>query len=104
MSALLFTCAVLAAMAGCACFALSQERHWKAVAGTAPHARRPLRIAGWALLTASLACCILCDGASFAALLWPLLVMLAALSTAAVLTWRPGLLHPLARLVAPKAS
>jgi hypothetical protein len=100
MSALLFTGAVLAAMAGCACLALSQERHWKAVIGTAPQARRPFRVAGWALLGLSLACCILFDGASFAALLWPLLVMLAALATAAVLTWRPGFFRPLARLLA----
>ncbi|MFO6431620.1 DUF3325 domain-containing protein [Erythrobacter sp. W302b] len=104
MTALLFTCAMLTAIAGCACLALSQERHWKAVSGTAPHARRTLRVAGWAQLGLSLASCILCDGASFAALLWPLLVMLAALVMAAVLTWRPRLLHPLARLLSPKAG
>jgi hypothetical protein len=104
MTAALLACAVLTAIAGCVCLALSQERHWRTVTGAAPRASRPLRLSGWTLLTAGLACCIAADGASFAALLWPLLAMLGALLTAAVLTWRPGWLQPLTRLLAPKAG
>jgi hypothetical protein len=98
MTFLLFTCAVISAIVGCALLALSQERHWKAVTGKAQGAGQRFRLAGWLLLIASLVCCILCDGASFAALLWPLLAMLAAFAVAAALTWRPALLHPLASM------
>ncbi len=100
MSALLSVCAALAALLGCAALALSQARHWKAVNAVAAPPPRALRLAGWALITASLACCIACDGASFAALLWPLLVGGAALVVAAALTWRPAFLRPLAAVFA----
>ncbi len=104
MSALLSVCAALAALLGCAALALSQARHWKAVAAGAAPPPRALRLLGWALVTASLACCIACDGASFAALMWPLLIGGAALGVAAVLTWRPALLRPLAAMFARSPS
>ncbi len=101
---LLSVCAALAALLGCAALALSQERHWKAVAMRASPPPRAVRPLGWALVTASLACCIACDGASFAALLWPLLVGGAALGVAAALTWRPALLRPITALFGASAA
>jgi hypothetical protein len=101
---MLSVCAALAALLGCAALALSQARHWKAVAIRASPPPRAVRLSGWVLLIASLVCCIACDGASFAALLWPLLVGGAALVVAAALTWRPSLLRPLAAAFARRRS
>jgi hypothetical protein len=98
VSAALLLAAALAAWLGCAGLALSQHRHWKAVTGGAPPRRMSARIAGWVLVVASLGLCIARDGGSFAALTWPLLLAGSALATAALLSWCPALLRPLARV------
>jgi hypothetical protein len=104
MTAALFLAAAFTAWLGCACLALSQERHWKAVTGGAPPRTKSLRITGWLLVAASLALCIARDGGSFAALMWPLLLAGGALATAALLTWRPAWLRPLAWAFGPRTS
>lgn len=91
---------------GLALLALSQDRHWRAVGGVRPPGRATVvlgRIAGYALLLASLAVLLLRDGAGFGALLWSCLLMAAAFAVTATLTWRARWLRPLARIVAPAA-
>lgn len=98
MSVLPVILAAVCAFAGCALLALSQPRHWQAVTGSATIPPRSSRRLGGGLVLASLVTCIWRDGASFAALLWPLLLMAGALGVSAVLAWRPASLRPLARL------
>ncbi|MEL7028314.1 MAG: DUF3325 domain-containing protein, partial [Pseudomonadota bacterium] len=89
--------AYLSGASGMGWLALSQPRHWRAVMpGPAPDKpKRVLRIAGWVSLFASLIFCILRDGGSFAAILWPLILGAAALAVAMALTYRPSVLKPL---------
>lgn len=100
MSLGLLAAAALATSLGCACLALSQDRHWKTVTAAPRRPALPLRLAGFALLGSSLAACIARDGGGFAALMWPLLFAAGALATAALLTWRPAALRPVARVFA----
>jgi len=95
-----------AAYAGFALLALSQGRHWGAVAGTAPLCRVQiilLRAIGGAMIALSLVLALMRDGASFGSLLWATAISLAALAVAFTLAWRPGFLRPLARCIAPFA-
>lgn len=95
---LLLLLAAGASLVGCACLALSQDRHRLAVAGDRRHPPRTpghTRSLGWYLLAASLLACTLRDGGAFAALLWPLLVGASAFAVALTLTYRPELLRPL---------
>jgi len=95
-----------AAYAGFALLALSQGRHWTSVAGTKPPGRVHaivLRAGGGATIAFSLALALMRDGASFGALLWATAISLAALAVAFTLAWRPRLLGPFARCVAPFA-
>jgi hypothetical protein len=94
----LLVLAALSAFSGCAMLALSQERHWQAVSGATCGPPARVRRSGWLLITISLIMCIWRDGGSFAALLWPLMLMLGALATAATLTWQPAVLRFLTRL------
>jgi hypothetical protein len=100
MSAVLFIAAVVSSLGGCIALALSQQRHWEAVMGCTARPRRWLRAAGWSLVAASFAAVIACDGLSFGALVWPMLMGAAALATAATLSSNPTLLRPLASWVA----
>ena len=85
------------AFTGWASLALSQARHWRAVAGTRPRWRgRQRRVIGAGLLALALAPCLLRDDASFAALTWLLLLSVAAMVLALVLAYRPRLLRLLA--------
>ncbi len=96
--------ALVSSFGGCALLALSQARHWQIVTrspGMPPHT---LRVAGRSLLLASLVICILRDGLSFAALLWPMLAMAGALGVTALLTWRPNTLRRLAQLWCAEAD
>jgi uncharacterized membrane protein len=96
--------ALVSACAGCALLALSQARHWQAVTASPSPPPRALRRVGWSLVLASLMLCILRDGASFAALLWPLLMMAGALIAALLLAWWPAALRPLCRLMVPSSG
>ncbi|MCU0949185.1 MAG: DUF3325 domain-containing protein [Porphyrobacter sp.] len=100
MSTLLFIAALLSALGGCIALALSQQRHWEAVMGCTAVPRRWLRAAGWSLIAASLAAVVARDGVSFGILVWPMVIGVAALATAATLSWRPRLLRPLASCIA----
>ncbi|WP_347302716.1 DUF3325 family protein [Croceibacterium sp. TMG7-5b_MA50] len=86
---LLLLLALLAATGGMAALALAMQAHWRQVMG----ARRltgevqvTLRVLGAALCALSLALCVAADPASMAALVWPMLLMVAALLVAAGLT------------------
>lgn len=94
--------ALVSSFGGCALLALSQARHWRTVTQSVAAPPRVLRKGGWGLLLASLVICIVRDGLSFAALLWPMLATAGALGVAALLTWRPQALAMLARLWSPE--
>jgi len=93
-----------AAYAGFALLALSQGRHWTSAVSTALQCRVQivvLRTVGGAMIAFSLGLALMRDGPTFGALLWATAISLAALAVAFTLAWRPGLLRPLARCVAP---
>ncbi|MEM6898552.1 MAG: DUF3325 domain-containing protein [Pseudomonadota bacterium] len=94
-AALLLGSAALAAVLGCSWLSLSQPRHWRTVIGVgkAHPLTRPL---GWGLIGLSWIFCMARDGASFAALLWPLLIAGAALIVAMTLAYRPRVLSSIA--------
>lgn len=79
--------------------ALSMEVHWQQACGSAvallPGRRRGLRQAGGLGLLASLALCLAADHASMAALVWVMLLAIAAFAVALLLAWRPRLLRAL---------
>lgn len=85
--------------AGCAFLALSQTRNWRAVVDD--RKSKPPRVAklGWTLVLLGLVPCIVRDGASFAALEWPLVFAAAAMSTAMILAYRPSVLRPATRIL-----
>lgn len=95
---LLFALAVLSALLGCAFLALSQNRNWRDIVSCKPSERmtRLARMAGCTFVFASLVFCVIRDGASFAALLWPLLFATAAFTIAMTLAYQRGLMGPLA--------
>lgn len=86
--------AFLICFSGCALLALSQARNWRAVVNN--RKAKPPRIAkwGWTLIALGLIPCVARDGASFAALLWPLVFAASAMSVAMVLAYRPTILRP----------
>lgn len=97
---LLLVAVVASAYVGLALLALSQTRHWAAVAGSAPRGRARvvvLRTGGGAMIAVSLLLALYRDGMGFGSLLWATALSAAALAVALTLTWRPGFLRPLAR-------
>ena len=78
---------------GCVLLALSQPRHWRAVLNDRKANPPMIAKLGWLLVIAALIPCILRDGGSFAALLWPLIFAASAFSTAMLLTYRPSWLR-----------
>ncbi|MEM0984847.1 MAG: DUF3325 domain-containing protein [Pseudomonadota bacterium] len=92
----LFAIASLLCLVGMAALALSQDRNWRSMGiGVAPAGWvRPL---GWGLILSALILCILRDGASFAALIWPMLLAAAAFLIGMALAYRPTWLRPLAQ-------
>ena len=98
---LLLTLAAICALGGCAFLALSQGRNWRTVMGKgqASGLTRPL---GWTLIGVSLVPCIIRDGASFAALLWPLLLAAASVTVALLLAYAPSGLKPIASVLLSK--
>jgi hypothetical protein len=92
----LYLCfAFIGATAGFAWLALAMEVHWGQVCKDVPVSRvrtRALRTAGALGLLLSLGACLMADHASMAALVWVMLLAVAALSVAFILSWRPRLL------------
>ena len=98
MKGLWLTLAWLGCVVGMGWLALAMEAHWHQVRGGESPTRRVatlLRLLGVAALGASLLACLRADHGSMAALVWPMLLALAAVSIALVLAWRPRLLWPL---------
>jgi hypothetical protein len=81
--------ALVLAIAGMGCLALSIGAHWKQLLGDRRQQRSTkiaLRSIGALVLAMSFLCCALADPVSMAALVWPLLCMVAAAIVAALLT------------------
>lgn len=85
-------------MAAFALLALSQERHWEAVAGTpgpAPKRRGWHRGIAAVCIAAALPLCLFAAGGGMGTLLWAFLCSAAAFAVSLTLTWRPSALLPL---------
>ena len=97
ISAFWLCLASFCALIGCSLLALSQNRHWRAVVGGKPPAQTAsaARGRGWILVFITLLFCVLRDGESFAAVLWPLLLAAAAFLVSMALAYSPGLLKPI---------
>lgn len=94
--------ATLLSLFGFALLALSQRRHRWALAGAQAHLKYPVkyvRAAGWVSICLALIPCVLRDGGSFAAVLWPLILGACAFAIAMALTYRPRWFRPLSRLL-----
>lgn len=91
--------AALLSLMGCVLLALSQPRNWRRVLGDRKAESPKTATAGWLFVGAALLPCVLRDGGSFAALLWPLTFAFGAAATAMVLTFRPQWLRSLARRI-----
>jgi hypothetical protein len=81
--------AFLAALAGMAVFALSNDAHWRQLLGARTQAasvRSGCKFGGAALLALSFLLCTLADPVSMAILVWPMLLGVAAACVAAFLT------------------
>ncbi len=99
---LLLACAL--ALLGGVLLALSQSRNWRVVTGdrNAPPKARSMRRLGWLLALGALAPCVMRDGWSFAALLWPLVLGVAALLVAMTLSFCPHWMKPVAGALSGK--
>lgn len=77
------------AYAGFLLLALSQHQHWQAVFGTTM-GHKPLRLRwmGGILLGLSLVTALYRDGPAFGAILWIVVLMIAAGAAVATLTWQ----------------
>lgn len=88
----LLVAAALCALIGMARLALAMPVHWQQVhgkSGLAPRSARRLRIGGGGGLLAALLLCLAADHASMAALVWVMLLTVAAVSVAMLLAYRP---------------
>lgn len=90
--------AAVLVLLGCLSLAISQRRNWAMVTGgvLAPRPKLLARVFGWSLLLVALAVCIGAEGPGFATLLWPLYFAMASLIVAMTLSYRPGVLKPIA--------
>lgn len=88
---------------GCALLALSQSHHFRNVLDD--RSAKPPKLArfGWALVLLSLIPCVLRDGGSFAALLWPLVFAASAMTIGMTLAFRPRWLRPIASHLGKRA-
>lgn len=85
----LLVLALVVAVGGMGCLALSLGAHWRQVLGERAQTRGTvagLRLAGAALLAASFALCATANPVSMAALVWPMMLTVAAAIVAAGLT------------------
>jgi len=102
--ALLLSAALACAELGMGWLALAMDVHWKQVRAQSPRPPRTattLRAFGVVSLLASLWLCLLADTATMAVLVWMMLLAVAAMTIALVLSRRP---HALAPLIAFSAS
>jgi hypothetical protein len=85
-------------------FALGQSVHLKSVDPLAPvpapSGQKRHKLLATSLLAGAFAPLFATQGGSFGFLLWVMLLSAAALSLSFTLSWRPGWLQPIARLVA----
>ncbi len=105
MASLWLLIAVVSSVLGMGWLALAMDVHWKQVRASSLSAASAtrLRCLGGSFLLLSLCTCLAADHASMAALVWVMLLAVAALAIALVLAWRPRLLAPLA-IAVPKAE
>jgi hypothetical protein len=90
--AALLVLTLLFAICGMAWFALAIDTHWAQLQGPSPlksATARKLRLMGTVSLAASLTCCLLAEHASMAALVWAMLLTVAAYIVTFTLAWRP---------------
>ena len=96
----LLLAALALAFAGFLLLAITQRRRWPAISGCDDKAPAGLGRAGWALVLCSSLPCLYRDTPGVAALLWPLVLAVAAWTVVIVLTWyRTGLERMVGRLV-----
>ncbi len=95
--AILLMAALFCTLIGMGWLALAMEVHWTQVRATrrSPRTAVILRVLGLASLLASLALCLLADTATMAALVWMMLLAVAAATIAFVLSSQPRILAPL---------
>ena len=90
VEAILLLVALLHCLLGCSLLALSHARNWRKVLEDRSATPPKFAWLGWTLVLSALVPCVGRDGASFAALLWPLVFAAGAVATALTLTYRPG--------------
>jgi hypothetical protein len=96
--ALLLAAALVCTLLGMGWLALAMDVHWKQVRAASLRTQRTaniLRILGAASLAGSLGLCLLADTATMAVLVWMMLLAVAAVLTALVLSRQPRILAPL---------
>lgn len=82
--------ALIISCAGMAAFALSIEAHWRQIIGNRASTlaiKRALRIFGVALLLTSFYLCTIADPLAMAALVWPMMLTIAAAIVASTLSF-----------------
>lgn len=87
--------AVISALVSMGWLALSYQSHWQQVfpeSASKPGLKR-LKTAGWAGLLVSAVCSLAADHPSMAVLVWVMLLALAAMSIAMILSRRPTVLR-----------
>jgi hypothetical protein len=89
----------LAAYFGFVFLALSQLRNWKRVTSAQAHPRRELCSFGCFSLAMSAALCFVREEVSFGALLWIIIVSIAALAVTFTLAYRPTRLRSLTAIL-----
>ena len=103
-STLLLIASCLSGYLGFAYLALSQHKNLRAVMGgirMESRRNRWLRFAGSVLLVVSLLLCIVRDGPSFGAVIWAIVISVAATAVAMILTFRARLLRGLVWWIGP---
>ena len=95
--ALLLAAALVCTVIGMGWLALAMDVHWNQVRATrrSPRTVIVLRVLGAASLVASLVLCLLADTATMAVLVWMMLLAVAAVTIALVLSRKPRMLAPL---------
>lgn len=83
---------------GLACFALAQDKHWKALNVKCKRQTRIMPI-GWGSLALSLLLAWTYQGVIFGSLIWVLMLPPSGCVIALILAWRPQWLRWLAKLL-----
>ncbi|MGN6830900.1 DUF3325 domain-containing protein [Paucibacter sp. M5-1] len=107
LESLCMLAAGLLLVAAFALLALSQDRHWEAVAerpGPTPVRRGWHRGIASTCITATLPLCWFTAGGGMGTLLWSFLCFAAAFAVSLTLTWRPGALLPFTTPSGPRET